>query len=129
MEAMESVQFGGTDVTAVDQVEELEEDEGVEDQGEVSHLAMACWCILDSLGSVGVLVANDCFASEHNNHHNGDHVQANTKDLAVHRGCHNVALTASEVSDFGSRTCGCKSESAKDVHDQVDPNEHHSVEC
>ena len=49
--------------------------------------------------------------------------------MAVHRGCHNVALTASEVSDFGSRTCGCKSESAKDVHDQVDPNEHHSIEC
>lgn len=48
--------------------------------------------------------------------------------MAVHWGCHDIALTAPEVSNFSSGTSGCKSKGAKDVHDQVDPNEHHSVE-
>lgn len=56
---MESVQLGGADVTAVDQVEELEEDEGVEDQGEVLHLHMARRGILNSLGGIGVSEAKD----------------------------------------------------------------------
>ena len=59
VEVCESVQFGGADITAVDQVEELEEDEGIEDQGEVFHLIMALWGILDGLGGIGVVVADD----------------------------------------------------------------------
>ena len=81
----------GTDITAIDQVKDLKEDEGVEDQGEVAHLILASRGVLDSLGAIGVLVADDRLASVHNDHHDRDHVKADSKDLAVHVGCHNVA--------------------------------------
>jgi hypothetical protein len=46
----------------------------------VLHLIMAHLGILDGLGGIGVVVAEQLFATVHNDHHHGDHVQADSKD-------------------------------------------------
>lgn len=42
MELAESVHLVGGHIAAVDEVEELEEDEAVPDEGEVLHLVLSC---------------------------------------------------------------------------------------
>ena len=105
MKGSESVHLRGTDISTVNQVKDLKEDERVEYKGEVGHLILASRCVFDSLGGIGVSVADHRLASIHNDHHDRDHVKADSKDLAVHVGCHNVALSASVVSDIGRGTC------------------------
>lgn len=62
----------------------------------------------------------DVFAAKHDDHHNYDHVDGDTEDLAVHQGGHNVALAGRELSKVRIGTSRSQSQCAKDIHDQVD---------
>ena len=120
----ETVHLGGAYITAVDEVEDLHEDEGVEDQREVLLLVSA----LSGLVRSGVGEVEDVLAHVHNDHHDSCHKDHHSKDLAVHLRGHDVALTSLVLGDVSGRAGRGQGQSSEDVHNQVDPDKLHWVQ-
>jgi len=86
VQAREAISSTASDITAVDEVEDLQEDEGVPDQSEVLHLCLskAEDILINGLGRGEVIKLKDTLAGIHDDHHDGDHEEGDSKDLAVH---------------------------------------------
>ena len=124
MKTGETVLLGSAHVTAVDHVEDLEEDERVENEGEAAHLVS----IEGGRIVVFVIKVEDCSVGAHNDHHDADHAESTTDDLTVHERSHDVALTGSESLDFFNGLRGGEGEGTEDIHDEVDVDELDRVE-
>ena len=129
LDATASVELIGSDIAAVDQVEDLEEDEGVPDESEVLHLCLGERIVaISDLGGESVVEIEDALAAVHDDHHDGDHVDRHAEDLSVHVGSHDVALAGGEVRQVCLRAGGSERQSTEDIHDQVDVDQLHWVE-
>ena len=124
VETSESVLLGSTHITAVDHVEDLEEDERVENEGEAAHLVS----IEGGRIVVFVIKIEDCSVCQHNDQHDADHAESATDDLAVHERSHDVALAGSESLDLFNGLRGGEGEGTEDIHDEVDVDELDRVE-
>ena len=124
------MQLVGTDIAAIDQVEDLQEDERVPNQREVLPLRLGQWVVsVDDLGGQVVIKIENALATVHNDHHDCNHVDRHTEDLAIHVRGHESALAGAKVNEIGLWSSGSKSQRAKDVHDQVDVDELDGVQC
>lgn len=121
--------LSGTHVTAVDHVEDLQEDEGVPDQCEMEHLGLSKLIILNRLsGAIVRSVTKDSTSSIHDHHHDHSLEDNSAEDLAVHEGGQELFLTSGVLGNVSRGAGGGKSQSAKNIHDQVDVDQLHSVE-
>ena len=128
MELRESVHSIGSDIAAVDQVEDLAEDESVPDQSEVDHLLRTIEILVNGLSSGGVRQIEDRLACEHDHHHYCGHEDGHAEDLAVHCGGHNIGTCVIHLRLLGWTSRG-EGESAEDIHDQVDVDKLRGIKC
>ena len=129
LDAAAAVKLVRADVAAVDQVEDLEEDESVPDEREVLPLGLSEWVVsVDDLSGKVVLQIEDTLAAVHDYHHNCDHVKCHSEDLTVHVGGHESAMSSTKVHQVGLGPRSGESQGAEDVHDQVDVDELDGVE-
>ena len=125
VEVRESVHLLGAHIAAVDQVENLEPDEGVEDQGEV--LSLGCGLA----GHVGLQVVNieEVLSGPHDDAHDKELEETKAEDLTVHDTSHDVAFTGAVGGNVSLGAGGSEGKSTEDVHDEVDPDELSGVEA
>ena len=93
VESRESVHSIAADIAAIDEVEELAEDEAVPDEGEVDHLVLAeaKIVLVNRLSSSKVFQVEDLLAGKHDDHHDGCHEDGHAEDLTVHSGGQDLA--------------------------------------
>ena len=122
-QARESVHLLGANITAVDQVEELKPDEGVEDKSEVLLLEVAGGSVIEGKGRLGVFDIEEASSGPHDDAHDDELEDTETEDLTVHNTSHDVALSGAEGGNISLRAGSSEGHSSKDVHDKVDPDE------
>jgi len=143
-ELLEDVVFAWSNHTAVDFVEELEEDKGCEDHSQVNLLGFGhsllfagVWYFSIYLGasisSLGVLVVVKSVHSStepDDEEHNRAHPGSNSIDLAPDSLAKDLCVNCDSwlVNHRGQRRLSCKGQSSKYVHDEVDPDELDSIE-
>ena len=92
----------GTHVAAVDHVEKLKEDKSIPDQGEVKHLVLSIFIVLNRLGRGWVgYVTKDSTSAIHNHHHDHSLEDYSSENLAVHEGSHELFLASSVLGNVG----------------------------
>jgi len=129
-EHLETVKLLLADVTAVDEVEDLEEDEGVPDKGEVSHLVSAFISLFNGHGRELVVLVEHSLSTEADNDQHAEHIETDADDLAVHLGSHKTSLsTVLGVGNVGLGASSGKGEGSKNIHDEVDVDELDGVEA
>jgi len=76
-----------------------------------------------------IVKVEDLLAGVHDDHHDGDHVEGNTEDLAVHEGSDELASAVHLVGHLSVGAGGGESNGTEDVHDEVDVDELNGVEA
>ena len=131
-EAGENVELTLSEFTGVDLVEDLHEDEGVEDDGEVLHLVLVSVPLFGShvssweeLGLVSVVKSEDVLSSEEEDAKDNSLVNTLSEDVSPHHlGDDGLGSAVWWVVKDSLIGCfGGKSEGSKGVHDQVDPED------
>ena len=123
--------LGLSDITTVDHVENLEENEQVKDQGEMLHLIF-CHSVVsvDQLCASCVIYIENFLSSMDGNNHNTSHVHEGEDNLAIHLRCHDLSLRGEVLmSDISGRTGSSKCKRTKDIHDEVNIDKLDGVEA
>ena len=121
IEVGESMHSVAAYITAIDKVEDLHEDEAIPAQCEMFHLILAesKIVLINSLSRCRVRKVEDFLACEHHDHHDSNHEERHSENLAVHGRGHDLSCSVVSFSSSGG-SCRGESKSTKDVHNQVD---------